>query len=87
MTPTIQTMQLSFEQALAHLKAGKSVARVQFRDTCYVKAQFPTDTSMNTLPYLIMIKKVSKEDSVKTEIFPFDPSCESIFAEDWYILE
>lgn len=36
-----------------------------------------------TEPYLYMEKKVMYE----TIRFPFDPSCESIFANDWYLVD
>lgn len=70
---------LTFEQALTEAKAGKKIARVAFRDTCHIAVQFPDANSMNTKPYLKMIKGV--------DTFPVDLSCESIFAEDWYVLD
>jgi len=66
----------NFSEALTLAKAGKSVARVAFRDACYIAVQFPSINSMNTLPYLKMVKG--------PDTFPVDLSCESLFAEDWY---
>lgn len=69
---------MNFELALTAMKEGKKVSRTQFRDTCYIMAQYPDIQSKMTKPYLIMVKC--------DDIFPVDLSCESIFAEDWYIL-
>lgn len=69
---------MNFELALTAMKEGKKVSRTQFRDTCYIMAQYPDIQSKMTKPYLIMVKG--------DDIFPVDLSCESIFAEDWYIL-
>lgn len=65
-----------FSVALNLVKEGKKISRIQFRDTCYIMAQFPDENSKMTKPYLYMIKGEEK--------FPVDLSCESIFAEDWY---
>ncbi|RTL06172.1 hypothetical protein EKK58_06030 [Candidatus Dependentiae bacterium] len=86
---------VSFETALSLAKIGKKIARQQFRDTCYIVVKYPTPDSQNTLPYLQMHKKVTKfkgdlqAGSVEThtEIFPVDLSCESLFADDWYVKE
>lgn len=66
-----------FSQALLEVKEGKKISRLQFRDTCYIMAQFPDVNSKMTKPYLYMIKGDQK--------FPLDLSCESIFAEDWFV--
>ena len=55
------------------------MSRRQFRDTCYIFVQYPDEGSANTEPYLCMQKGDKR--------FPVDLSCESIFAEDWYVLE
>lgn len=68
-----------FSTALDYAKRWKKVARLAFRDTCYIRVQFPDEWSLNTKPYLQMIKW--------NDIFPVDLSCESIFADDWYIIE
>lgn len=73
----------NFETALSHAKAGAKISRLQFRDTCYVVAKYPDQHSQNTLPYLQMIKKVTDGTP---NVFPVDLSCESIFAEDWYVV-
>lgn len=68
-----------FSEALKHAKEGKEISREAFKDTCRIRAQYPDNNSLNTKPYLIMIKGI--------DTFPVDLSCESIFAEDWYIIE
>lgn len=68
-----------FSQALLEVKEGKKISRLQFRDTCYIMAQFPGVNSKMTKPYLYMIKGEDK--------FPVDLSCESIFATDWYLVD
>lgn len=69
---------MNFEQALSAMKQGKKVKRVAFGDGICVRAQFPTETSMNTLPYIVMEKRGN--------IFPVQLSCEAVFAEDWEII-
>lgn len=70
---------LNFELALTNAKEGKKISRKAFRDTCYIMAQYPDKNSKMTKPYIYMVKG--------DDIFPVDLSCESIFAEDWYVLE
>lgn len=79
-TPTT----FDFSVALDLVKQGKKISRTQFRDTCYIMAQFPDTNSKMTKPYLYMIKKFSTGDTGGLDFFPVDLSCESIFAEDWY---
>ncbi len=69
---------MSFDQALLALKNGEKLSRRQFRDTCYIFVQYPDNNSSNTEPYFCMQKG--------DKCFPVDLSCESIFAEDWYVL-
>lgn len=77
-----------FEVALAKAKQGYKIGRLQFRDTCYIVAKFPDEGSQNTKPYLQMWKKKFQNDSDSPfDAFPVDLSCESIFADDWYIRE
>lgn len=79
-----QTEIFNFSKALELAREGKKISRVQFRDTCYIQAQFPDENSKMTKPYLYMVKKV--KDSNIVDKFPVDLSCESIFAEDWYVV-
>jgi len=72
-----------FGWALKQMKKGLEVKRVQFRDTCYVRLQTPDENSLNTKPYLQMVKRVGD----KIERFPVDLSCESLLADDWLINE
>lgn len=69
---------MNFSQALEALKEGKSVARTGWNNSnIRITAQFPDEHSKMTKPYLYMTKG--------NDQFPFDGSCESIFAEDWEI--
>ncbi len=87
-TTNINTM--NFETALSEAKIGKKIARLQFRDTCYIVAKYPDSNSQNNIPYLQMWKKYGVVAIDNPEIiwktFPVDLSCESIFAEDWYVI-
>lgn len=68
--------QYDFGDALKKMKEGAEMTRVGWNNpTISVKAQYPTDTSKMTKPYLYMIKG--------NQMFPLDLSAESIFAEDW----
>ncbi len=88
-TTNIKT--ISFEEALSAAKNGHKIARQQFRDTCYIVVKYPTPESQNNMPYLQMWKRYGVKALDNPEIvwrtFPVDLSCESIFAEDWYIIE
>jgi len=78
-----EAVTFDFSVALNLVKDGKKVSRLQFRDTCYIMAQYPDENSKMTEPYLYMVKKVNN-GAFGTALFPVDLSCESIFAEDWY---
>lgn len=70
----------TFEDALKWMKLGKKAFRESWNNPeIVVRAQYPTETSMNTEPYLVMEKG--------DKVFPLDLSCESIFAEDWIVIE
>jgi hypothetical protein len=74
---------INFSDALALLKEGKKVARRSWNNpSIFVRVQRPDENSMNTEPYLVMEKLVN---GVK-KVFPLDLSCESIFAEDWFVV-
>lgn len=74
---------MDFSQALLEAKNGKFVTRSQWKNIS-VGVQFPDAHSANTLPYLYMVK--TTENGFRHR-FPLDFSCESIFAEDWEIVE
>lgn len=80
---------LSFSTALIELKQGRKVTREAWGGKVALKAQYPDENSKMTLPYLYMEKIANGEvgDLPKTNLFPCDLSCESIFAEDWKIVE
>ena len=66
----------TFSWALERMKEGAVVFRAGWSNpSIYVRVQFPDEKSMNTKPYLVMVKK--------DDTFPLDLSCESIFADDW----
>lgn len=76
---------MDFSEALKLMKEGKVVTRSGWNNpNISVAVQFPDEHSANTKPYLYMMK--SKEGE-KTDRFPLDLSCESLFAEDWVIVE
>lgn len=82
--------ELNFGQALELLKEGKKVSRKQFGPNITVMAQIPDTNSKMTLPYLYMIKagSISEDGTSKpATLFPVSFSCESIFADDWYVIE
>jgi hypothetical protein len=88
----IMDILLSFELAFTNAKEGKKISRKAFRDTCYLVAKYPDINSQNTEPYLQMYKRNTvPADTMSVSraynVFPVDISCESLFAEDWYVLE
>ena len=74
---------MDFGWALDSMKQGLNVKRKAFKDTCIVRIQRPVPSSLNTLPYIQMIKKVND----KFEYFPCTLSCESLLADDWILAE
>lgn len=81
---------MDFSQALLEMKAGKCCQRAGWNNkNIWVAVQFPDENSKNTLPYLMMIKTFAETEntSAYTSRFPLDLSCESIFAEDWEVVE
>jgi len=76
---------LNFSQALHEMKEGQILARKAWNNpSIKVFVQFPDEHSANTLPYLVMEKGI-KGDLTYAR-FPLDLSAESIFAEDWIIV-
>lgn len=70
---------MNFSDALNALKKGASISREGWsKGGIYVLMQTPDEHSKMTKPYMYMVKGDDK--------FPLDLSCESIFAEDWYIV-
>ena len=68
-----------FGRALNHLRNGAAATRAGWKNSeISVRLQKPTDKSKMTEPYLYMIKG--------EKMFPLDLSCESILAEDWYLV-
>ena len=79
---------MNFGQALEVLK--KDTDNVVSRENWYgaeakpvVKLQVPDENSKMTEPYLYM-RKFSPAGNVVR--FPLDLSCESILADDWYVV-
>jgi len=80
MTENVSSENNTFGVALEAAKDGKTITREGWYSfDVKVRAQFPDEHSKMTKPYLYMIKR--------EERFPLDLSCESIFAEDWIILD
>lgn len=81
---------MNFSQALDLLKEGKKVQRKGWNNpNILVEAQFPDELSKNTKTYLAMIKLYpgAGDETTTFDRFPLDLSCESIFAEDWEVME
>lgn len=76
---------MDFSHALQAAKDGLSIGRLAWGRLISVRVQYPTPDSLNTEPYLYMIKHVVGEKMTTTKRFPIDLSAESIFAEDWLI--
>jgi hypothetical protein len=73
-----------FSGALIALKAGKVLSRKAWENGVpSIKLQVPDANSKMTKPYIYMIKQGDNGE----ERFPCDLSCESIMAEDWFIVE
>jgi len=72
-----------FQAALTHLKNGLKMTREAWGLYIRVFIQNPDENSKMTEPYLVMEKV--KDGNVK--MFPLDLSCESVLANDWYIVE
>ena len=71
---------MNFGQALELLRQGKKLARIGWNNpSIWCELQIPDEYSKMTKPYIYMVKYNDK--------FPTDLSCESILAEDWYVLD
>ena len=71
---------MDFSQALLALKEGKKVSRLGWGTVeISLELQVPDEHSKMTLPYIYMNKRGNK--------FPCDLSCESIMAEDWFVID
>lgn len=80
---------MNFESALGYIKLGKKVSRGAWGTNVHIEAQIPDENSKMTIPYLFMTKRLDQtaEMPAHTRKFPCDLSCESIFAEDWKIVD
>lgn len=79
---------MNFSQAFDAAKEGKFISRSGWKNAnIKVAVQSPDEHSANTLPYLYMMKKVDNGDTGRNDRFPLDLSCESLFAEDWEVVE
>ena len=71
---------MNFSKAFDLAKQGHGVKRSLWPDKeVIVKVQYPDENSKMTEPYLYMEKRNKR--------FPLDLSCESLFAEDWELVE
>ena len=81
-----ENLPLNFSEALEKMKEGKKVCRVGWvNPSIKVFVQFPDENSANTLPYLAMEKYTKGSESYAR--FPLDLSAESIFADDWVVVD
>lgn len=68
-----------FGGAIKALNAGKKLTRSSWKNnSIWIEKQVPDEHSKMTKPYIYMVKNEDK--------FPCDLSCESIFGEDWQVL-
>ncbi len=76
---------MDFSTALTLIKAGKKVRREGWNSNSTIKVfvQFPDANSANTEPYMVM----EKGEGENYKRFPLDLSAESIFANDWQVVE
>lgn len=78
------TVYVGFDVAFSDMfKGGKNYTRKQFINKgseIYCRVQMPDENSMNTIPYIQMIKI----ENGKVTRFPVTLSCESMFAMDWF---
>lgn len=87
---------MNFSEALEKMKTGKSVIRQGWNGKgMYISAQMPTEKSKMTRPYLyITVPKGSsnhfgniEELQNESELIPWIPGQNDMFAEDWQVLE
>jgi hypothetical protein len=87
----MNTENCSFGNALIKMtNEGVAMTRMQFGKNIYCRVQKPDENSLNTIPYIQMVKKISGAatfDEDKIERFPVTLSPESMFATDWYVIE
>ncbi len=77
----------NFSKAFELMNSGVQVTRVQFGENIYCRVQKPDENSMNTLPYIQMVKRTDDVvDGFRVSRFPVTLSCESMFADDWYVV-
>lgn len=71
---------MDFGDAIRAMQKGLKVCRKGWNNTTlYLEIQNPDENSKMTKPYIYMGKGDEK--------FPCDLSCESILADDWFIVE
>lgn len=77
----------SFSKALEMMIDGAKMTRLQFGNSIYCRVQKPDENSMNTLPYIQMIKRSDDVNGgFRVARFPVTLSVESIFANDWHVV-
>lgn len=86
------TGMFSFSTALMLLRMGKNITRQRWfwaGTRVFLRMVNPTGTSENTEPYTQMVKIIYNENNIhlQTLVFPCCISDESIYAEDWCIVE
>lgn len=86
------TGMFSMSTAFILMKMGKNITRQRWfwaGTRVFLKAVYPTGTSENTEPYTQMVKRIYNENNIhlQTKVFPSCISDESIYAEDWCIVE
>jgi len=80
--------QFNFSVALDELKKGSFVSREAWGENIKAHLQVPDENSKMSKPYIYMVKVIKDGGlTVSQDVFPLDLSCESIMADDWYIVE
>lgn len=70
---------MKFEKALKKAKAGKTIRLAHWNEDVIIKAQYPTDTSKMTAPYLFVDSRFG--------LVPWLPTQIEIFSDDWEVVK
>lgn len=87
-----QTGLFSMSTAFILLKMGKNITRKFWflkGSKVFLRSINPSNTSENTEPYTQMVKRLYDDEGkhIKTKLFPCVISDESIYADDWCVVE
>ena len=75
----METIYMTFSEALKHIKNGKKLTRKGWNGKgMFITLQTPTQKSKMTLPYIYM-------KTTNDEFIPWTPSQTDLLSEDWTI--